>query len=91
MKWNIKNPRGRGWCVVTDDGKCLNRDGSLARQYMCFMPSRNEAVFALDRWKIRQLPQLGTQPPTPWKPPGAAKTADRPAQTPLQAATGGAA
>lgn len=54
--------------VVCGSEQYLSSNGVLGKTYKSTFMTRNEAVLALDRWKIRQLPELGTAAPTPWSP-----------------------
>lgn len=69
MKWHIMRSLRGGW-VVRSGKDSLNSNGYVCRGYLYIFSDTFKAALARDRWKIRQLPQLGTQPPTPWRPPG---------------------
>ena len=67
MRFNIYKTQG---CWAHSNGEdCvsalwLNPDGSASDDSVLY-DTRNEAVFALDLWKISWLPDLAPNPPTP--------------------------
>ena len=57
----------RGQCPFL--GVCwVGSRGQVVFEGPQFFLKRNDAVYALDKHKIRQLPPLGTKPPTAWRP-----------------------